>query len=39
MIEFIIDKNVDVEPDQKEYPKYFFDALNRLLKKSALGPA
>lgn len=27
MIEFILDKNVDIEPTQSEYPKYFFDAL------------
>ncbi|MDH5453630.1 MAG: hypothetical protein OEX14_09780 [Paracoccaceae bacterium] len=29
MKEFILDKNVDLEPTQKEYPKYFFDALRQ----------
>lgn len=28
MKEFILDKNVDIESHQLEYPKYFFDALN-----------
>ncbi len=27
MKEFILDKNVDIEPEQAEYPKYFFEAL------------
>lgn len=28
MKEFIIDKNVDIEPHQAEYPAYFFNALS-----------
>jgi hypothetical protein len=29
MKEFILDKNVDLDPSQKEYPKYFFDDLRK----------
>lgn len=32
MREFIIDVNVDIKPDQKEYPKYFFDDLRKATK-------
>lgn len=29
MKEFILDKNVDIDPSHQEYPKYFFDDLRK----------